>query len=56
MVEAIQTLIHSDHMDSMHRPDIICIVAGVGILLNGVCTLLIGGKHLLDQEVRRALG
>ncbi len=44
VVEAVQTLIHSDHMDSMHRPDIICIVAGLGIVLNLVCILLIGGN------------
>lgn len=44
VVEAVQTLIHSDHMDSMHRPDIICIVAGLGIVLNFVCILLIGGN------------
>ncbi|EFX86106.1 hypothetical protein DAPPUDRAFT_313112 [Daphnia pulex] len=43
VVEAIQTLIHSDHMDSMHQPEIICIVAGVGIVFNCICVLLIGG-------------
>ncbi|XP_057376266.1 proton-coupled zinc antiporter SLC30A1-like [Daphnia carinata] len=43
VVEAIQTLIHLDHMDSMHQPEIICIVAGVGILFNCICILLIGG-------------
>lgn len=42
-VEVVQTLIHSDHMDPMHQPEIICIVAAVGILLNGVCVLMIGG-------------
>lgn len=43
VVEAVQTLIHLDHMDSMHQPEIICIVAGVGIIFNCICILLIGG-------------
>uniref|UniRef100_A0A0P5R0U9 Cation efflux protein/ zinc transporter n=1 Tax=Daphnia magna TaxID=35525 RepID=A0A0P5R0U9_9CRUS len=43
VVEAIQTLIHVDHMDAMHQPEIICIVAGVGIIFNCICILLIGG-------------
>ncbi len=44
VVEVLQTLIHSDHMDSMHNPEIICIIAGLGIVLNGICILLIGGN------------
>ena len=51
VVEAVQTLIHSDLMDSMHRSDIICIVAGLGIVLNGVCVLLIGGNQYLAEII-----
>ena len=43
-VEAIQTLIHSSHTDSMHQPEIICILAGIGLVLNVFCILLIGGS------------
>lgn len=47
VVEAIQTLIHSDHIDAMHEPEFVCIVAGLGIVVNVICTVLIGGKaHL----------
>jgi Co/Zn/Cd efflux system component len=45
-VEAVQTLIHSGHTDSMHQPDIICILAGIGLVLNVVCIMLIGGEHV----------
>jgi hypothetical protein len=33
-------------MDSMHQPEIICIVAGVGIVFNCICILLIGGIQI----------
>lgn len=44
VVEAVQTLIHSDHIDAMHEPEFVCIVAASGIVVNAICTLLIGGK------------
>lgn len=44
VVEAVQTLIHVAHMDSMHQPEIVCIVAALGIVLNGTCIVLIGGS------------
>ena len=45
-VEAIQTLIHSDHTDYMHQPEVICILAGIGLVLNVACILLIGGEYI----------
>lgn len=42
-VEAIQTLIHIDHQDTMHYPAIVFVLAIVGLILNGLCYLLIGG-------------
>lgn len=43
LVEAIQTLIHIEHQDTIHHPLSILILAGSGLLLNGLCYLLIGG-------------
>lgn len=43
LVEAIQTLIHIDHQDTMHHPLAVIIVGAVGLLLNGLAFLLIGG-------------
>lgn len=43
LVEAVQTLIHIDHQDTMHHPLAVIIVGAFGLLLNGVVFLLIGG-------------
>jgi zinc transporter 1 len=43
LVESIQTLIHIDHQDTMHLPLPVLIVGTMGILLNGLSYLLIGG-------------
>lgn len=43
LVEALQTLIHIDHQDTIHHPISILILGGTGLLLNGLCYLLIGG-------------
>ncbi|XP_055856495.1 zinc transporter 10 [Episyrphus balteatus] len=43
LVEALQTLIHIDHQDSMHLPVPVLILGFVGLILNGICYLIIGG-------------
>nr|CAD7199861.1 unnamed protein product [Timema douglasi] len=43
VVEAVQTLVHIDHHDEMHHPIPVMCVGAAGILLNGLCYLLIGG-------------
>lgn len=43
VVEALQTLVHIDHHDEMHQPLIVLTVGSIGLLLNGLCYLLIGG-------------
>lgn len=43
LVEAIQTLIHIDHQDTMHHPLAVIIIGAVGLLLNYIAYLLIGG-------------
>ncbi|KAJ8950881.1 hypothetical protein NQ318_011179 [Aromia moschata] len=42
-VEALQTLVHIDHHDEMHHPISVLCIGAAGLLLNGVCYLLIGG-------------
>ncbi|XP_076273644.1 zinc transporter 77C [Rhynchophorus ferrugineus] len=42
-VEALQTLAHIDHQDEMHHPWSVLCIGATGLLLNGVCFLLIGG-------------
>lgn len=43
LVEAIQTLIHIGHQDTMHMPGIVLLLGILGLVLNGLCYLLIGG-------------
>lgn len=43
LVEALQTLIHIDHQDTMHLPVPVIILGFLGLILNGICYLLIGG-------------
>ncbi|XP_026468305.1 uncharacterized protein LOC113372197 [Ctenocephalides felis] len=43
LVEAVQTLIHIDHQDPMHHPIPVLCVGGAGLVVNGLCYLLIGG-------------
>lgn len=43
LVEAVQTLIHIEHQDTMHYPVAVLTIGGAGLLLNGICYLLIGG-------------
>lgn len=45
LVEALQTLVHIDHHDEMHHPIPVLIVGACGLLLNGICYLLIGGEY-----------
>lgn len=44
LVEALQTLVHINHHDEMHHPIPVLCIGGAGLLLNGICYLLIGGK------------
>uniref|UniRef100_A0A1I8NTD3 Zinc transporter 1 n=1 Tax=Stomoxys calcitrans TaxID=35570 RepID=A0A1I8NTD3_STOCA len=46
LVEALQTLVHIDHQDSMHLPIHVMILGVVGLLLNGFTYILIGGYTL----------
>ncbi|OAD52385.1 Zinc transporter 10 [Eufriesea mexicana] len=43
LVEALQTLVHIDHMDEMHHPMPVLTIGACGILLNSFCYILIGG-------------
>lgn len=43
LVEALQTLVHIDHQDTMHLPIFVMILGFVGLILNGITYLLIGG-------------
>ncbi|XP_018788774.1 PREDICTED: zinc transporter 1 isoform X2 [Bactrocera latifrons] len=43
VVEALQTLVHIDHQDTMHLPIIVMILGFIGLILNGLTYLLIGG-------------
>ncbi|XP_017080799.1 zinc transporter 1 [Drosophila eugracilis] len=46
VVEALQTLVHIDHQDTMHLPIHVMMVGFLGLILNGVTYLLIGGYTL----------
>lgn len=43
LVEALQTLVHIDHLDEMHHPMPVLTIGACGILLNAFCYILIGG-------------
>ncbi|XP_018405783.1 PREDICTED: zinc transporter 1 [Cyphomyrmex costatus] len=43
LMEALQTLVHIDHLDEMHHPLPVLCIGVSGILLNAFCYLLIGG-------------
>ncbi|KAH8300422.1 hypothetical protein KR018_004926 [Drosophila ironensis] len=46
VVEALQTLVHIDHKDTMHLPIPVMMLGFVGLILNGLTYLLIGGYTL----------
>lgn len=43
LVEALQTLVHIDHQHAIHHPVKVLILGCLGLVLNGLCYLLIGG-------------
>lgn len=43
LVEALQTLIHISHLDEMHHPIPVLYIGFIGLALNLICYLLIGG-------------
>ncbi|XP_025269677.1 zinc transporter 1 isoform X1 [Camponotus floridanus] len=43
LMEALQTLVHIDHLDEMHHPLPVLCIGASGILLNVLCYILIGG-------------
>nr|CAI5857652.1 unnamed protein product [Callosobruchus analis] len=43
VVEALQTLVHIDHQDSIHHPFSVMCLGVAGLLLNLICYVLIGG-------------
>lgn len=43
LVEAVQTLIHIDHQDAMHAPLAVVVIGALGLVVNGLAYLLIGG-------------
>ncbi|KAI4497782.1 hypothetical protein M0802_007108 [Mischocyttarus mexicanus] len=43
VVEALQTLVHIDHLDEMHHPVAVFCIGVVGIFLNIFCYIIIGG-------------
>lgn len=52
VVEALQTLVHINHQDEMHYPIPVMCVGALGILLNGICYVLIGGKYSRTLIIR----
>ena len=46
VIEAAQTLTHIDHMDAMHSPLTVLGAGAAGLIVNGLCYLLIGGIGL----------
>ncbi|EDW95157.1 uncharacterized protein Dyak_GE22395, isoform C [Drosophila yakuba] len=46
VVEALQTLVHIDHQDTMHLPIPVMMLGFIGLILNGLTYLLIGGYTL----------
>lgn len=44
LIEALQTLVHIDHMDAMHYPKVVFTVGVIGLVLNIFCYIIIGGK------------
>ncbi|ALC45115.1 CG5130 [Drosophila busckii] len=46
IVEALQTLVHIDHQDTMHMPVQVLVLGFFGLVLNGLTYLLIGGYTL----------
>lgn len=53
IIEAIQTLIHISHKDTMHYPVAIFTLAVGGLILNAFCYLLIGGYTHHQANFRR---
>lgn len=47
VIEAVQTLLHISHHDQMHYPVYVFFVGAAGVVLNGLCYLLIGGEYLV---------
>lgn len=53
IIEAVQTLIHISHKDTMHFPVAIFTLAIGGLILNAFCYLLIGGYTHHQANFRR---
>lgn len=53
IIEAMQTLIHISHKDTMHYPVAIFTLAIGGLILNAFCYLLIGGYTHHQANFRR---
>lgn len=53
IIEALQTLIHISHKDTMHYPVAIFTLAIGGLILNAFCYLLIGGYTHHQANFRR---
>lgn len=47
LIEALQTLVHIDHMDAMHYPKVVFTVGVFGLVLNIFCYIIIGGKLVM---------
>ena len=48
MVEALQTLFHTDHLDTMHHPEWVLILAGADIAVWLVALTAFGGYSALQ--------
>lgn len=51
VMEAVQTLLHISHDHEMHYPVPVFLVGIFGIVLNGLCYLLIGGEFRMHQLI-----
>ena len=52
-IEALQTLFHNDHLDTMHHPEWIMLVSGVNILLWTVSFFCVGGYSYHQRRAVR---
>lgn len=43
LIAALQNLVHMDQQDTMHHPIPVLAIAVIGLFLNGLCYMLIGG-------------
>ena len=46
LIEALQTLIHIDHLDAMHHPLLVMSIGASGIVLHAISYVFFGGDSI----------